>query len=103
MHVAAGLLGLGGLFLLGLLFLLRPPLVNLRDREFLIDNLLVRIHFSIEMIWWTGLAPWEFEYPLPGSLTSTFPRAWQRSLISKVDTPPKVILHPFVLGDRLDS
>ena len=24
------------------------------------------------MIWWTGLAPWEFELPLPGSLTSTF-------------------------------
>jgi len=23
------------------------------------DNLLVRIHFIIEMIWWTGLAPWE--------------------------------------------
>jgi len=27
-----------------------------------IDNLLVRIHFIIEMIWWTGLAPWEFEF-----------------------------------------
>ena len=26
-------------------------------REFFIDNLLVRIHFIIEMIWWTGLAP----------------------------------------------
>ena len=34
------------------------------EREFLIDNLLVRIHFIIEMIWWTGLAPWEFESPL---------------------------------------
>jgi len=43
-----------------------------RDREFFIDNLLVRIHFIIVMIWWTGLAPWEFEYPFPGSLTSTF-------------------------------
>jgi len=21
------------------------------------------------MIWWTGLAPWEFEFPFPGSLT----------------------------------
>ena len=31
------------------------------EREFFIDNLLVRIHFIIEMIWWTGLAPWEFE------------------------------------------
>ena len=24
------------------------------------------------MIRWTGLAPWEFEFPLPGSLISTF-------------------------------
>jgi len=27
------------------------------DREFFIDNLLVRIHFIIVMIRWTGLAP----------------------------------------------
>jgi len=44
------------------------------EREFFIDNLLVRIHFIIEMIWWTGLVPWEFEFPSPGSLTSTFLR-----------------------------
>ena len=24
------------------------------------------------MIRWIGLAPWEFEFPFPGSLTSTF-------------------------------
>ena len=36
------------------------------------DNLLVRIHCIIEMMGWTGLAPWEFKFPLPGSLTSTF-------------------------------
>ena len=42
------------------------------EREFLIDNLLVRIHFIIEMIRWTGLAPWEFELFFPGSLTSKF-------------------------------
>ena len=24
------------------------------------------------MIRWTGLAPWEFEFPFPGSLTPTF-------------------------------
>ena len=41
-------------------------------REFFIDNLLVRIHFIIEMVWWTGLAPWEFEFPFPGSHISTF-------------------------------
>jgi hypothetical protein len=34
-------------------------------------NLLVRIHFIMVMIGWTGLAPWEFEFPFPGSLTST--------------------------------
>ena len=30
------------------------------------------MHFVIVMIRWTGLAPWEFEFPFPGSLTSTF-------------------------------
>ena len=38
----------------------------------IIDNLLVRIHFIIVMIRWTGLAPWEFAFPFPGSLTSAF-------------------------------
>ena len=42
------------------------------EREFFIDNLLVRIHLIIVMIRWTGLPPWEFESPFPGSLTSTF-------------------------------
>ena len=41
------------------------------EREFFIDNLLVRIHFIIVMIRWTGLAPWEFQFSFPGSLTST--------------------------------
>ena len=41
------------------------------ERGFFIDNLLVRIHFIIVMIRWTGLAPWEFEFPFPGSLPST--------------------------------
>ena len=48
-----------------------PPVTAL-EREFFIDNLLVRIHFIIVMIRWSGLAPWEFEFPFPGSLTSTF-------------------------------
>ena len=43
-----------------------------RERELFVDNLLVRIHFIIVMIRWTGLAPWEFEFPFPGSLTYTF-------------------------------
>ena len=42
------------------------------ERESFIDNLLVRIHFIIVMVRWTGIAPWEFEFPFPGSLTSTF-------------------------------
>jgi len=42
------------------------------EREFFIDNRLVRIHFIIVMLRWIGLAPWEFEFPSPGSLTSTF-------------------------------
>ena len=37
------------------------------EREFFIDNLLVRTYFIIEMMRWTGLAPREFEFPLPGS------------------------------------
>ena len=43
----------------------RPP------REF-IGNLLVRVHFIIVMIRWTGLAPWEFEFPSPGSPTHPY-------------------------------
>ena len=37
------------------------PQPSTLEREFFIDNLLVRIHFIIVMIRWTGLAPWEFE------------------------------------------
>ena len=37
---------------------------HVKEREFFIDILLVRIHFIIVMIRWTGLAPWEFEFLL---------------------------------------
>ena len=40
------------------------------EKDFFIGNLLVRIHFIIEMIRWTGFAPWESELSFPGSLTS---------------------------------
>jgi len=43
-----------------------------REKEFFIDNLLVRIHFIIVMIQWTGLASWDFEFPVRDSLTYTF-------------------------------
>ena len=42
------------------------------ERVFFIDNLLVQIQFVIVMTRWTGLAPWEFVFSFPGSLTSTF-------------------------------
>ena len=54
-------------------------------------SVLVRIHFIIVMIRWTGLAPLEFEFPFPGSLTSTFlqqvhPESYKaaKTLIKKV-------------------
>jgi len=58
-----------------------PPTHPIREREFFIDNLLVRIHCIIVVIRWTGLAPWEFQFLLPGSLTSTFltPSACERT------------------------
>ena len=43
-----------------------------RERNFLIDNLLVRIQCIIVMTRWTGLAIWVFEFSFAGSLTSTF-------------------------------
>jgi len=57
-------------------------------------KVLVRIHFIIVMIRWTGLAPWEFEFPFPGSLTSTFlNRSWKRGSSSwhKKQRPPKTL------------
>ena len=47
-----------------------------REREFFIDSLLVRIHYIIAMIRWTGPAPWEFEFHFAGSIMSTFPRVY---------------------------
>jgi len=42
------------------------------ESEFFIDNLLVQNHFLNVVIRWTGLAPWEFKFPFPGSRASTF-------------------------------
>ena len=28
--------------------------------------------FTVEMIWWASVAPWEFEFPFPDSLVSIF-------------------------------
>jgi len=48
-------------------------------------SLLVRIHFIIVMIRWTGLAPCEFEFPFSGSHTSTFlaPRTTEHKWLSR--------------------
>ena len=59
--------------------LVRRRNIPVSEREFLIDNLLVRIHFTIVIIWWTGLAPRKFELPFLGSFTSTFP-LWIKTL-----------------------
>ena len=54
--------------------------VGTHKREFFIDNLLARIPFIIVIIRLTGLAPWDFSFPFPGSLTSTFLDAPEMSL-----------------------
>ena len=54
--------------------------VWVKKRVFFIDNLLVRIHFNIVMIRWTGLTPWEAgppasrhrSFPFPSSRAFTF-------------------------------
>ena len=50
----------------------RARIERLSQVERVIDNLLVRIHFIIVLIRWTGLASWEFQFSFPGSLKSTF-------------------------------
>ena len=58
--------------------------VTRREREFFIENLLVRIH---RCFWWTGFAPWEFEFPFPGSLVSRVTKTF-RYLLRR--NPPHV-------------
>ena len=42
------------------------------ESEILIDNVMARNDCIIVVIRWSGLAPWVFGFPFPGSLTSTF-------------------------------
>ena len=56
--------------------------VRQRERGFLIGNLLVRIHYIIVMIRWTGLAPWES--PLFSLLLYSRYRSSRRSLSLKL-------------------
>jgi len=59
-----------------------PP-VNI---EFFIVNLLVRIHFIIVMIRWTGLAPWEFYFPFPEAHREAVPGRGARPLHRHLQT-----------------
>jgi len=77
-----------------------------REREFFIDNLLVRIHFIIVMIRWTGLAPWEFEFPFPGSLTSFYfaGTRWTMSTRARASLTPALWSPPLAIppqGEQL--
>ena len=64
------------------------------ERELFIDNLLVRIHFIIVMIRWTGLAPWRFEFPFPGIEATLKGR-------DQGNSPRKVALHAPLDAGRL--
>jgi len=58
------------------------------EREFFIDNLLVRIHFIIGMIRWTGLASWEFEFPLQENIAMTLERMAKSHVVDSSTPPP---------------
>ena len=55
----------------------------------------------IEMIWWTGLAPWEFESTFPGSLVSTFPNRQVHGM--GMSHPPPVYIHAMLGGGFMSS
>jgi len=62
-------IGSGGRGLRKVVAIPPPALPRLhRERELFIDNLLVQIHFIIDTIWWTGLAPWDLKSHLQGIL-----------------------------------
>jgi len=63
--------------------------VSTLERAFFLDNLLVRIHFIIVMIRWTGLAPWEFEFTFPGSLIFTFLVSLHLRRVDRHDQVPR--------------
>ena len=65
----------------------RQPATGRLETEFFIDNLLVRIHCNIVMIRRTGLAPWDVEFPFPGSLTSSFLAGTDRPASGLMDPP----------------
>jgi len=46
--------------------------VVVKERKFFIDNVLVLVRFITDIIERTGLVPWEFQFPFPGSPIYTF-------------------------------
>jgi hypothetical protein len=53
------------------------------------------MHFIIEMIRWTGLAPWKFEFSFPGSLAFTFLEGGESELITRPKCPRTETPLPF--------
>ena len=57
------------------------------------------------MIWWTSLAPWEFQFPFPGSLTCTL----QVGVFYLIGRSNRIYYHPLTkftmpyLGDYYDG
>ena len=70
--------------------------------EFLIDSLLVRNQLIIVMMRWSGFAPWEFEFSLPASLTSTFLVVFL-NLLGSTDQNPLCVLKLYVLNRDLGN
>ena len=66
------------------------------EREFVIDNLPVRIRFLIVMIRWTGLAPLESDFRFPGSLISAFLYLQQlfEGRVGSADSPTAALIDP---------
>jgi len=73
------------------------PKPRILKRDFFIDHLLVRIRFIIVMLRRTGLAPWEFEFPFPGDLTSRTLKSQPEALWQVVDI---VLRNQGVLGSQ---
>ena len=73
------------------------------ERKFFIDNLLVRTHLIIEIISWTGLAPWEYEFLFPGSLIPTFLDKDHILLSRFSSTSPAFHLRPSTLNPHTQT
>ena len=70
----------------------------------LLTNPLVRIHLTIDMIWSTGLAPWEAYFSFPCSLTPKFPGLPYISIVNCLEeTEPPPIHMPWRAACDHDS